>query len=35
LTERLLMISKKVVNLDGTVKSSRCKALECLPSTGR
>jgi len=30
-----MMTSQKVVKTDGTVKSFRCKARECLPATGR
>jgi hypothetical protein len=29
-----LMTSQKVVKTDGTVKSFRCKARECLPQAG-
>jgi len=29
------MRSQEVIEVDGKVKSFRCKARECLPSTGR
>jgi hypothetical protein len=30
-----MMAAQEVVKTDGTVKSFRCKARECLPVTGR